>query len=217
MNPRLDELLAARRRALEDDLADHDLAAATRRLAGRIAGEELARVLEQHTTAVPAPGAQASGDGLTARRNAEQLLEARCLTAVQQDTAAALVSAFPHDYDSAGATVFGCLLYLTGRHEAATFWWRYAAGDEDTEAAQLLTLYHWALADPVTADLWTQHTAAPPPRLPRRPVRRRPCRDATTLVDRTEPAIKVVADDPDCGEVCLPDDDLGRILAACHR
>ncbi|MGW0665367.1 hypothetical protein [Streptodolium elevatio] len=46
---RLDDLLAARRRALEEDTAAYDLTAATRRRAGRIAGDELAGVLHHHT------------------------------------------------------------------------------------------------------------------------------------------------------------------------
>ncbi|MGW0664593.1 hypothetical protein [Streptodolium elevatio] len=219
---RLDNLLAARRRALEEDTAAYDLTAATRRLAGRIAGDELAAVLYLHPTcgtahpAAPATQSAGTGDGggMAVRRGAEQLLEACCMTAVRHQDAAALVSAFPHDYRPAGAVVFACLLYLTGRAEAAAFWWRYAGGAEDAHAARLLALYHWSIADPVTAAAWDDH-APPPAPVPHRAPRHTP-HDAAALVASAEPAIRVVADDPDCGEVCLPDDDLGLILAACR-
>ncbi|MEU8134957.1 hypothetical protein [Streptodolium elevatio] len=153
-----------------------------------------------------------------AHRRAELLLEACCVTAVRHRDAAAQVSAFPHDYRPTGAVVFACLLYLTGRADAAAFWWRYAAGAEDPHAARLLALYYGAIADPVTAAAWQDHAQPPPVRTrpPRQPRAWHRRRDAAALVASAEPAIRVVADDPDCGEVCLPDDDLGLILAACR-
>ncbi|MGW0665368.1 hypothetical protein [Streptodolium elevatio] len=145
-------------------------------------------------------------------------MEACCVAAVRHRDAAALVSAFSHDYGPAGAVVFACLLYLTGRADAAAFWWRYAGGAEDPHAVRLLALYHWSLADPVTAAAWQDHAEPPPartrPSRQHRPPHQR--RDAAALVASAEPAIRVVADDPDCGEVCLPDEDLGLILAACR-
>jgi hypothetical protein len=34
-----------------------------------------------------------------------------------------------------GALAFACLLYLAGRHEAAQFWWQFAAGADSSTAA----------------------------------------------------------------------------------
>lgn len=226
---RLDDLLAARRRALEEDTAAYDLTSATCRLAGRIAGDELAAVLHHHTNhhlhegavvaAAATPSAETQGGGgLAERRRAEQQLELCCVAAVRHRDAAALVSAFPHDYRPAGAVVFACLLYLTGRADAAAFWWRYAGGAEDPHAVRLLALYHWSLADPVTAAAWQDHAepAAARTRSPRQHHRQHRRHDAAALVASAEQAIRVVADDPDCGEVCLPGEDLGLILAACR-
>ncbi|WP_030669994.1 hypothetical protein [Streptomyces rimosus] len=42
--------------------------------------------------------------------------------------------------DYRGALVFGCLLYLGGHADTARFWWRYAAGAENTQAAYCLFL-----------------------------------------------------------------------------
>ncbi|MFE9426527.1 hypothetical protein ACFYNO_26600 [Kitasatospora sp. NPDC006697] len=70
-----------------------------------------------------------------------------------------------------GALVFACLLALTGRDEAAQFWWQFAAGSGSHTAAYLLHLHHLRLGEPRDAAYWRAQSEqlAGPPR-PRRAV-----------------------------------------------
>ncbi|MEV8077878.1 hypothetical protein [Streptomyces pseudogriseolus] len=56
--------------------------------------------------------------------------------------------------DLDGALVFACLLYLTGHHESAQFWWQLAAGAGSRAAAYCLHLHHLALGETRAAWHW---------------------------------------------------------------
>ncbi|MFI9587514.1 hypothetical protein ACIHCQ_38185 [Streptomyces sp. NPDC052236] len=62
--------------------------------------------------------------------------------------------AFDSDYDERGARTFGCLLYIIDRHEAALYWWGFAAGADDALAAHLLAAHHAAAGSLPDARLW---------------------------------------------------------------
>ncbi|WP_329028371.1 hypothetical protein [Streptomyces sp. NBC_00690] len=56
--------------------------------------------------------------------------------------------------DVEGALVYACLLYLTGHHESAQFWWQLAAGADSRAAAYCLHLHHTHLGEPREARHW---------------------------------------------------------------
>ncbi|MHA6761288.1 hypothetical protein [Streptacidiphilus sp. PAMC 29251] len=53
-----------------------------------------------------------------------------------------------------GAEIFAALLYLTGRTDAAEFWWRFAGGSGSSTAAYCLHLYHLSQGEPSDAEYW---------------------------------------------------------------
>ncbi|MFI9271299.1 hypothetical protein ACIGXM_11380 [Kitasatospora sp. NPDC052896] len=53
-----------------------------------------------------------------------------------------------------GALVFASLLHITGRREAAQFWWQFAAGCGSATAAMLLHLLHLHLGETRDAAFW---------------------------------------------------------------
>ncbi|MEW1722145.1 hypothetical protein [Streptomyces sp. NPDC093109] len=68
--------------------------------------------------------------------------------------------------DPEGAVVFAALLQLTGHHEAARFWWQFAAGGGNRTAAFCLFLTHRRSAEFKDAAYWRAQSR----RLPGRPV-----------------------------------------------
>ncbi|MGW2917801.1 hypothetical protein ACWDBF_08045 [Streptomyces angustmyceticus] len=73
-----------------------------------------------------------------------------------------------------GAEVFAALLYVTGRPEAAEFWWHFAAGAGSRTAAYCLHLRHLHLGEIDDADYWRawhQHLVATPRKPTNRPVK----------------------------------------------
>jgi hypothetical protein len=62
---------------------------------------------------------------------------------------------FVADFDEVGARTFGCLLYAgESRRELGLYWWRFAAGAEDTLAAHLLAVHYAAAGNTPHARLW---------------------------------------------------------------
>ncbi|WP_331738397.1 hypothetical protein [Embleya sp. NBC_00896] len=125
----------------------YDTAAARDRIARALVGAAL-------------PG-QRAGTG-----RASPLLERRERAAVDLRLASALVLnagraaealawlADTQRVDADGALVFACLLYLTGRQEAAQFWWQFAGGAGNRTAANCLDLYHRSHGRAVEAEHW---------------------------------------------------------------
>ncbi|MFB7664873.1 hypothetical protein ACFC1R_13120 [Kitasatospora sp. NPDC056138] len=93
-----------------------------------------------------------------------------------------------------GAVVFAGLLFLTGREEAAQFWWQFAAGSGNNTAAYCLHLYHLQLGETRDAAYWRGQAEQLAVRDPA--ARRRSVRSPVPL---------------------LPDDVRLDILARCHQ
>ncbi|MEU0936778.1 hypothetical protein [Embleya sp. NPDC005971] len=199
MNP-LEHALHEQRRALDEAFADYDPAAAVQRLASRIVQERLAAELIRPTPP-RAPSAGDAGVDETVRTRAAVELEHLCRLVVARLDTTALLSDFVDHRTPAGAVVFGCLLYLTGRTEPAAFWWRFGAGAEDAEAMRFLVLHHCVENDRYDAAWWTRRMPDADP--PTRPASDDSDPAADTYVARVEPGIRGV-EDPDYGEVCVP-------------
>jgi hypothetical protein len=122
--------------------------------------------------------------------------------------------------DEQGALVFGCLLYLTGRENAAQYWWRFAAGAGNPTAAFCLYLDHRRYAEYRDADFWRLQArrlrASPMPRssatgsAPGAPARA--CKDADSL-SVTRPSAPAYAPAP-VSERAVSE--LRDLLAQCH-
>ncbi|MFI6588182.1 hypothetical protein [Embleya sp. NPDC050493] len=132
-----------------------------------------------------------------------------------------------------GALVFACLLHITGRDEAAGFWWRFAAGAGSHTAAYCLYLDHRTRGEIGDAHFWLDQAhqlARTPP-----PADHQDNRDRLLLPDHARAAIleqcrrgdlprlphaleavvnrlRVEGDDEDYGEIPQPDEDLPRAL-----
>lgn len=131
-----------------------------------------------------------------------------------------------HRIDPDGALVFACLLHITGRDEAAQFWWQFAAGGGSHTAAYCLYLHHRRHAEFRDADYWRAQAAElaarppgreagqPPAEAPLLPPEVRRALIAQCYHGRAPhlpPAIEslvnrlqVAADDEDFGEIPLP-------------
>jgi anti-anti-sigma factor len=107
--------------------------AATRRPAARIVQEELLAALIRPAAAAP-PRNAGFADAHAAQNAAATDLEQSCQAIVARPTTGPLLGDFVQKRVPAGALVFGCLLYLTGRPAPAAFRWRYAAGADNAPA-----------------------------------------------------------------------------------
>ncbi|MFJ8746678.1 hypothetical protein ACIRL2_45985 [Embleya sp. NPDC127516] len=215
MNP-LDHALQQRRRALEEAFADYDPAAATQRLASRIVQENLAASLIRPR---PVPDPDGSGPDTkenAARNRAAAEIEHLCRLVIARPDTSRLLGEFVGNRAPAGAVVFACLLYLTGRWEPAAFWWRFAAGAEQGEAMRFLVLHHRAEGESGDAQCWTDRIPDDTAPTPSAAPSGRRTSEAETYVSRAESAIRAV-EHPDFGEVCVPQPSLPcRVTVAGH-
>ncbi|MGW7604533.1 hypothetical protein [Streptomyces antimycoticus] len=81
-------------------------------------------------------------------------LQALCRRVLKGDGAADRLVEFAEAVrrtDAAGALAFGCLIYLAGNKDGARFWWRFAAGAEDSTAAYCLFLEGLLREEPTEA------------------------------------------------------------------
>ncbi|RPF43926.1 DNA-binding IclR family transcriptional regulator [Streptomyces sp. Ag109_G2-6] len=164
----LSELDAALESAavLAEEYAGYDEGAARRRVARRIAADR-ARSAIGTSGADQARAAATAWDDLVLDA-ACHVRAARCLDdltwslAESRDFAelALQTGSWPHGVDS--ALLFGCLLHLTDRLEAAQFWFQYAAGAGSRTAAQCLYLHHLSRAEVRTARHWKQQARVLP-------------------------------------------------------
>ncbi|GHG61613.1 hypothetical protein [Streptomyces griseocarneus] len=74
--------------------------------------------------------------------------------------AMALLVDDPATIDPGGALTFACLLYLADRHEAAQFWWQFAAGAGSATAAHCLYLHHLQHSERQAARWWYAQATA---------------------------------------------------------
>jgi hypothetical protein len=109
-------------------------------------------------TSHPAPGALA---GRSESEQARHELNLAATLVLHQRAAGgdlAELAARPH-LDPEGALVLACLMQLSGRQLAARFWFRFAAGGGQSEAAYCLYLAHRAEAEFHDADEWRRRAA----------------------------------------------------------
>ncbi|WP_157880341.1 IclR family transcriptional regulator domain-containing protein [Streptomyces katrae] len=103
--------------------------------------------------------------GVTASEEAERELDTLCQSVVLDPQSGLDIGLLAEDFGltTSGAVAFGCLLHLV-RDEAASFWWEFAAGAGEHEAAYLLMLDHKRRAELRDAELWRErlHSALTP-------------------------------------------------------
>lgn len=139
------------------------------------AEQRIARALErraQEAAADPSNGARvlaAAPNRAAEHEQARHELDLTATLVLNTEQAAAYLQALGNvPPDEQGALVFGCLLYLTGRENAAQYWWRFAAGAGNPTAAFCLYLDHRRYAEYRDADFWRRQArrlrACPMPR-----------------------------------------------------
>jgi len=178
----LDEILQAQQHDLEQEFADHDPAAFTRRLAERIAEEPPRPARETTSRAGRTPGSpQPPAAPRTPRgRNRRTPPTAppsrselgrdldRLCRSLLADSQLHRLSTFGEDLNEVGARLFGCLLHQLNRPQGAQIWWQFAAGAGDRLAAQCLALQHASHGDDTDAGAWRTfaHTLHTPTTVP---------------------------------------------------
>ncbi|MFI9048721.1 hypothetical protein [Streptomyces sp. NPDC053427] len=100
----------------------------------------------------------------SARDEATHELELACALVVNAAAAAASLERLVDDHriDPEGALVFACLLHITGRFDAAHFWWHFGAGAGSRTAAYCLYLSHRRNGEYRDADYWRGQAAHAP-------------------------------------------------------
>ncbi|UQA96753.1 hypothetical protein [Streptomyces halobius] len=100
----------------------------------------------------------------SARDEATHELELACALVVNAAAAAASLERLVDDHhiDPEGALVFACLLHITGRYDAAQFWWHFGAGADSRTAAYCLYLAHRRNSEHRDAAYWREQAAHAP-------------------------------------------------------
>ncbi|MFE6689405.1 hypothetical protein ACFVFQ_23380 [Streptomyces sp. NPDC057743] len=127
-----------------------------------------AAAVPQRSAVVP-PGRAAPSGYPTARDEATGELQLACALVINAAAAAASLERLVDDHhiDPEGALVFGCLLHLTGRAQAAHFWWLFGAGAGSRTAAYCLYLAHRRDGEFRDAAYWREQAAHPSEEEPR--------------------------------------------------
>ncbi|MFF3743014.1 hypothetical protein ACWDFH_31830 [Streptomyces kronopolitis] len=119
----------------------------------------------------PPPAVSAARDGQgapstypSARDEATHELQLACALVVNAAAAAASLERLVNDHriDPEGALVFACLLHITGRGDAAHFWWHFGAGAGSRTAAYCLYLSHRRNGEYRDAAYWREQAAHAP-------------------------------------------------------
>ncbi|KPC60942.1 hypothetical protein [Streptomyces chattanoogensis] len=112
----------------------------------------------------PRPDRGAPSAYPSARDEATHELELACALVVNAAAAAASLERLVDDHhiDPEGALVFACLLHITGRFDAAQFWWHFGAGAGSRTAAYCLYLSHRRNGEHRDADYWRGQAAHAP-------------------------------------------------------
>ncbi|MER0478452.1 hypothetical protein ABR737_08890 [Streptomyces sp. Edi2] len=100
----------------------------------------------------------------SARDEATHELQLACALVVNAAAAAASLERLVNDHhiDPEGALVFACLLHITGRQDAAHFWWHFGAGAGSRTAAYCLYLSHRRNGEYRDAAYWREQAAHAP-------------------------------------------------------
>lgn len=98
------------------------------------------------------------------RDEATHELQLACALVVNAAAAAASLERLVNDHhiDPEGALVFACLLHITGRQDAAHFWWHFGAGAGSRTAAYCLYLSHRRNGEYRDAAYWREQAAHAP-------------------------------------------------------
>ncbi|MEU9499394.1 hypothetical protein [Streptomyces sp. NPDC048196] len=98
------------------------------------------------------------------RDEATHELQLACALVVNAAAAAASLERLVDDHhiDPEGALVFACLLHITGRTDAAHFWWHFGAGAGSRTAAYCLYLSHRRNGEYRDAAYWREQAAHGP-------------------------------------------------------
>ncbi|MEV0778977.1 hypothetical protein ACIBLA_34465 [Streptomyces sp. NPDC050433] len=128
---------------LADTYTDYDTEAARRRVGAHADSSDAGAVPE-----TPRP--------VAAHEQAARDLDLAVALIVDTPQAATALARLADDNrpDAEGAVVFGALLHLTGDHDAAQFWWQFAAGGGNRTAAFCLFLAHGRRAEFSDARYW---------------------------------------------------------------
>ncbi|MEU9482809.1 hypothetical protein AB0D83_03930 [Streptomyces decoyicus] len=110
------------------------------------------------------PGHGAPTTYPSARDEATHELQLACALVVNAAAAAASLERLVDDHhiDPEGALVFACLLHITGRDDAAHFWWHFGAGAGSRTAAYCLYLSHRRNGEYRDAAYWREQAAHAP-------------------------------------------------------
>ncbi|MFF3270978.1 hypothetical protein ACFYWU_08595 [Streptomyces chrestomyceticus] len=155
----IESLLAAAADVLADSYGAYDTVAARDRLTGDIYEDTGAAYPAGPRPDAPAPTAYPS-----AHDEAAHELDLACALVVNAAAAADSLARLVDDHriDPEGALVFACLLHITGRAEAADFWWRFGAGGGSRTAAYCLYLSHRRYGEFRDAAYWRTQAAHDP-------------------------------------------------------
>lgn len=167
---RIDEVLT-NAEVLADEYADFDERAALDRIARRVVWDSATALEDRARRLRTANGAAGrTSDGFRCavpaalHERAAHELEALCSHIVRDPAAIAAMALLVDDratIEPGGALAFACLLYLADRHEAAQFWWQFAAGADSSTAAHCLYLHHLQHSELRDAGLWYDQTLEP--------------------------------------------------------
>lgn len=148
---------------LADEYADFDERAALERIARRVVWHRAESMESRAQWIRTASGAYTrpadARDGLPAAVHEQAATELGLLSSqvVRDPQAIAAMALLVDDratIEPTGALAFACLLYLADRHEAAQFWWQFAAGADSPTAAHCLFLHHLQHSELRDAQHW---------------------------------------------------------------
>ncbi|MEU1622363.1 hypothetical protein ABZ479_34360 [Streptomyces sp. NPDC005722] len=148
---------------LADEYADFDERAALERIARRVVWHRAESMESRAQWIRTASGAYTrpadARDGLPAALHEQAATELGLLSSqvVRDPQAIAAMALLVDDraiIEPTGALAFACLLYLADRHEAAQFWWQFAAGADSPTAAHCLSLHHLQHSELRDAQHW---------------------------------------------------------------
>ncbi|POX38595.1 hypothetical protein C3486_22525 [Streptomyces sp. Ru73] len=164
----LDRALA-QAEVLADEYDDYDAQAALNRIARRVVWRKATTMEHRARRARHSSGrpdereAPSPADSAALHTRAAAHLGSLSCRVVRDPAAIAAMALLVDDparIEPAGALAFACLLYLADRHEAAQFWWQFAAGADSATAARCLYLHHLQYAEPESALHWHHQAVA---------------------------------------------------------
>ncbi|MFE7531324.1 hypothetical protein ACFU7Y_37300 [Kitasatospora sp. NPDC057542] len=204
----------------------YDPQAGRRRIAAKIAALKQQAAPEADRDIAPCPADQPDGhvQALTFQQHAERDLRTLATCIINEydapDLLHGLLLVNAPDIEPKGGLVFAALLYLSGHPRHAQFWFQFAAGSGESNAAYALYLHHASLGELRDAEHWYHQTAQlmdqsdrslpvapPPPSVPQidlylfnTPWHSQHLPEDTTDLARPDPRLRSTVDDLDVRE-----------------